>query len=528
MRNSYFAILVLLMACAQVRPPSGGPKDEVPPAILATDPPNYSLHFQEREITIQFDELVRLNNINDQLIVSPRLEEDPDVSIKRGSVLQLKLPDSLSANTTYTLNFGNSVEDITEGNKALDLNYVFSTGPYLDSMIVFGALTNAYTSLPEENALIMLYDSASDPNPRVDPPLYFTRTNELGFFQLHHLRNTAYFIFALEDLNFNYLYDLPNERLAFLQGTIQPQVADSNAMPTLMRMFQEKPTEQFIAKYEIGPLGKVMLELALPTDSLRLEGLPANAYRTEISLNSDTCIYWMTDTAGLDGVELRFFDGVLALDTISIERPPTDAKNVRLLVRNNIRGDFGPTQRLILEANRPIEQWKHEQMQLLADSDTVAFQIVPLDNIHRHFLVDFERGQALRHTFSMLPGAFKDIYGMVVDSTTIRLGTEEPDHYGVVVLAFEHKSVEETLILQLENERGGLVAENIAHDGLELRYEHLPPGKYKLRCIYDSNGNGQWDTGKYEKGTLPETVIYYSDEIIVRSGWEMELRWSVR
>lgn len=519
------------MQCAQVRGPGGGPKDVAPPQIVATTPLNYTLDFSAKEVVIEFDEYVRLNNVSDQLIVSPRLPEDPDVSVKKGHILKIELPDSLMPNTTYTMNFGNSVEDITEGNKASDLNFVFSTGSYLDSLVVYGTLKNAYSMAPEKGMLVMLYDANTDPNPRVDPPLYFTRTNAQGAFQLHNLRNTEYMIFALEDLNFNYLYDLPNERIAFFPANIEAQQADSTAVPTELRMFEEASTEQFIDKFEFGPFGKLFIHTNLPVDSLgfHVDGkrIAQSSILREDFQKKDTVIFWLKDTVDVDGIDLFFFDGHLAMDTIAIDRPPVSKKNRKLRVRPTISGDFGPKDQLILESTRPIAELDTAQMLLVADEDTLPFKLIPQDEVKRRFLVEMERPDARRFSFTMMHGSFEDIYGQRNDSSTYVLGSRDADYYGTIEFKLQHGGSDHQMLLQLETERGELVSQDIITGAFEKQYAHLYPGDHKFRLIHDLNNNGQWDTGNFSDGILAEPVMYYSEKITVRSGWRLELEWVI-
>ena len=129
--------LFIFYRCAVVVPPSGGPKDTTPPKMEVATPSNYSTNFNAKSIEISFDEFVKPNNVSEQLIVTPSLKEKPDVKVKgKGIVIDFK--DTLKANTTYTFNFGDAIQDITEGNKAGGLKYVFSTGSFIDSSFITG------------------------------------------------------------------------------------------------------------------------------------------------------------------------------------------------------------------------------------------------------------------------------------------------------------------------------------------------------------------------------------------------------
>lgn len=207
-------------ACAQQGSPAGGPRDEEPPMILESDPPNYSIHFEARKIRITFDEYIVIDNVNQELIVSPPMEEKPEVKLKKKSLI-IEFEEDLKANTTYTFNFGSAIKDLHEGNVLLNFEYVFSTGDVLDSLSVRGTLKYAHDlSVPEEPISIMLYNDLRDSVPLTDIPLYVGRSDDSGVFSVNNLRADVYKVFALKDGNNNFLFDLPTEEIAFLDTSL--------------------------------------------------------------------------------------------------------------------------------------------------------------------------------------------------------------------------------------------------------------------------------------------------------------------
>lgn len=206
--------------------PSGGPKDEDPPRVLDSKPANRSVNFKGKTIEITFDEFVKLSNIQKEVLISPPLKKAPEYRL-RGKTLQIRLAETLEAKTTYTIFFGEAIVDLTESNPLSNYSFVFSTGTVLDSMSIEGILNNAFDLTVPEDAFVMLYDRAPDtimPDslPYLLRPLYVGRTDKEGHFRLANLRDTAYKIFALIDMNSNFLYDMPGERIAFLDSLIMP------------------------------------------------------------------------------------------------------------------------------------------------------------------------------------------------------------------------------------------------------------------------------------------------------------------
>lgn len=217
-------VLVILFAvswsCAQQGSPTGGPRDEDPPFVLESTPPNYSTGFEARKIQITFDEYIVLDNVNQELVVSPPLEKKPKVRLK-GKTLLIEFEEDLKDSTTYTLNFGSAIKDLHEGNKLLNFEYVFSTGDVLDSLSLRGTLKYAENlTVPKDPITILLYEDLRDSVPLLDIPLYVGRSNDSGVFSVNNLKADTFKVFALKDGNYNLLFDLPTEEIAFLDSNL--------------------------------------------------------------------------------------------------------------------------------------------------------------------------------------------------------------------------------------------------------------------------------------------------------------------
>jgi hypothetical protein len=208
--------------CANIIPPTGGPRDTIPPVVLNSSPQNFSTRVAGKEIRIEFDEFIELRNINQQFIITPPQRERPEFRV-RGRNLFIDLNTDLIANTTYTLNFGNAIVDLNEGNPLANYEFVFSTGDVIDSLSYSGIVLDAYTNQPVEGAVVMLYDQLQDSIPYLQMPLYAIRTGKDGRFRMNNLRSDTFKVFALKDENNNYLYDRPGEEaIAFLENYISP------------------------------------------------------------------------------------------------------------------------------------------------------------------------------------------------------------------------------------------------------------------------------------------------------------------
>jgi len=200
MKNwSVFLYLLLAVSCAIESVPSGGDKDTTPPEVVETTPPNFTKNFDYSEIVIEFDEYVQLKGFSQQFSISPPLEGKIDHQLK-GKKLTLTLDDTLAKNTTYTLSFGNSIVDITEGNAQTTYKYVFSTGDIIDSLAIQGHVHNALRGNPVEGVLAMLYPKGmEDSAAYLSKPLYYTTTLEDGFFRIDHIAHADYNLIIVDD-----------------------------------------------------------------------------------------------------------------------------------------------------------------------------------------------------------------------------------------------------------------------------------------------------------------------------------------
>ncbi len=169
------------------------------------------------------------------------MENAPEILVK-GKKLIIKLKSELTSNTTYSLNFGNAISDITENNVFPNYKYVFSTGDYIDSLSYAGSVINAFDRTPKENIYVLLYDLFQDSIPLKELPRYVALTNKKGEFSITNIANGDYKLFAINDINSNYLFDLPNEEIGFNSDKISIQKSDSNQ---IVYLFEEEKELQF-------------------------------------------------------------------------------------------------------------------------------------------------------------------------------------------------------------------------------------------------------------------------------------------
>lgn len=223
LRRPYILLLIccaLLGACANPGSgPDGGPYDETPPRVLAMTPRRGQTGVERtRRVTLLFDEAVKLDNAAEKVVVSPPQAETPDIQAN-GRRITVELQDTLRPGTTYTIDFGDAIQDATEGNPFGDFTYYFSTGETVDTMEVAGYVLLAQNLEPQKGYLVGLYSGTADSLFRTKPLERVARTDSRGRFSIKGVRDGTYRIFALKDMDGDFMWS-PGEALAFTPQTV--------------------------------------------------------------------------------------------------------------------------------------------------------------------------------------------------------------------------------------------------------------------------------------------------------------------
>ncbi len=225
-----YKLLVFTSGCAQIIPPTGGPKDTIPPVMTAAIPKDSTLRFTANKIVLTFNEYVQLERAEEQLIVSPVPKVSPVVEAKLKEVI-IRIKDTLEENTTYSINFGRSLKDLNEGNPAKQFTYIFSTGSYIDSSTLSGKVLIAQTDRADSTLIVMLYRNFEDSAVAKEKPRYFTRLDSAGRFKFQNIAPGKYQIFALKDQSGQKMYMRNSDMFAFYDSAIT--IGDDNIKPVL-------------------------------------------------------------------------------------------------------------------------------------------------------------------------------------------------------------------------------------------------------------------------------------------------------
>jgi len=537
-----FIALLLLASCANIVTPSGGSKDLTPPVVVKSSPENYSTRFDAAIVTITFDEFIQLQDLRNHLIISPPIEQAPDIRTKGKSVI-IKFKEAPIENTTYTINFGDAIRDITESNPIENFQYVFSTGDFLDSLSIKGKVENAFDLKTAKGMLVMLYycsstSSECDSLPYKELPNYFAKTNPSGAFKINNIKEGKYKIFALKDENRNYLYDLPNEQIAYLNNTIDP--ADSSEI--LLSLFEETKSKQQLKKAYAEQYGKLTFIFKEPTNNVRIRPLNFSSKKpweiVDYTKNKDTLHYWTT--LGIDTFVLAVSDNNPHLfqptfsDTVKIV-PVAKKENLKLSIKTNVNAakPFDIYKDLQLTFSHPISNYQFSKVTITERIDTIRvdtikYEVIYDDKALRRFQIKHPWEESGNYRLFITQGVFKDIFNLANDSLRIDFKIRSLKSYGNIKLQLSIPVPEHKYILQLLDNKENIIKEDIIKGTQEIIYKYLNPKKYKFKIIYDANDNGKWDTGNYIEKRQPEKVVYYPDQVNIRSNWDIVLEWELQ
>ena len=214
-------LLAIIYSCANIGSPNGGPYDETPPKFVSSNPIPNQVNYQGKNVEILFDELIQIEKPTENVIITPPQMELPIIrSSGKKAVIELK--DSLKPNTTYTIDFTNSIVDNNEKNVFENFSFAFSTGETIDSLEISGVLLNAENLEPMPGITIGLHNNLEDSAFVKVPFLRTSRTNDKGRFTIRNIAPGSYRVFALNDVNRDYKFDQPGEDIAFLDSLIVP------------------------------------------------------------------------------------------------------------------------------------------------------------------------------------------------------------------------------------------------------------------------------------------------------------------
>ena len=527
MKNLVYILfsLIILFGCAKRGTPTGGPKDSIPPILVNANPKLNSTNFDSEEIRLTFDEWIKLDKVQDQLIISPPLEKSSyEIKPLSGVTKKvfLKFLDSLAPETTYTINFGNSIQDNNENNPLTFFSYTFSTGETIDSLYVRGNTKDAFSQESDEFISLQLYRVDSlfkDSIIFQDKPTYISNTLDSTNYTFQNLKEGKYLIIALKDVDNNYFFDPFFDKIGFIDSLItlpRDSVIDLKLFKEETEIIWDKPHFINSEKIGFGYYGKLDL------DKIKIESnIPDSVNYVFIEeKETDTLNLWLSRNS-FDSLNFSLIE----TDTIKLTTVKFDRKRDSLIDSLNISSKTANVIHLKesfkISSNIPLNKIE-DSLITIRDIDSLIIPFTTtindrLDEIN----IDFEVSPSDDYSIFIKPRAIKDIRGTENDTLQFNVVSQTLEDYGNVFLDVITNN-ESKFILHLLDSNSNIIREfNNVNSNSTYTFDYIRPGKYTFRLIEDLNSNDIWDTGNYLKQIQPEPVYYFPSELDVRSNWDL-------
>ncbi|MCM1436915.1 MAG: Ig-like domain-containing protein [Prevotella sp.] len=584
------AVLISLYSCASIGNPSGGPRDEDPPRFVKSNPAPGSTNVSTGVINIDFNELVNVKDAFSNVTVSPPSVRTPRVSSNGSRRVTVTFQDTLLANTTYTIDFGNAIEDVNESNPLEGFTYTFSTGPELDSLRISGMVFDAATLEPVKQVLVGVHSILADSTFMSLPFEKVAKTDEMGRFVVRGLKPGPYRVFALQDMNNDFKWDNPEESIAFYPEIVVPQteqvtVADTiydlktmqidtvvNRMRTrflpndlLLSLFNINFKQQYpvtTSRPDSTKINLVFNAKSPVTPSL----IPINIspsddwYDLERSVTNDTLMFWLRDPEMIKADTLSFrldYTKVLrngdleaAVDTITLVKPvvkkpkaskkkdkkegETDIVKPELLSINvsapSMMDIYAP---VILETDQPLETFYSDAVHLEHLIDSV-WSTVPdfggvtlLDSLQiRKYAVKHPWEYGEQYRLRIDSLGVQSIYGLSNGPINQSFTIKKESDYSILNFSITGLNDSIPAFIELLSSSDSPLRRAPVMNG-NCTFKDVNPGTYYARLTIDSNGNGIFDTGNYDSQTQPEIVFYYPKKINLKKNWTIDQMWSL-
>ena len=550
--------MIFSHSCANTTtPPTGGPKDTIPPVITKMYPLSGAVNVptHKTKLVLEFNEYVVVKDPK-SLLLSPPLEKAPKFKL-HGKGVVVTFESDLDSNKTYTLDVTNAIGDNNEGNMFPGYTLVFSTGDRIDSMMVTGIVQDCNTLQPIKGAKVMIYKDHADSAIFLKRPDAAVKTDEWGYFCLRNIQDTVYRMYAIIDENNNNLYEAENEKVAFIDTLIAPLMKVNDSLPELQKydmkdtanclarkteyelnIFREKPTKQLIVNKErVGERTAYITFMApyAQIDSIWITGVPSDKLITQFNIIQDSLEIWVNDPKEQPDT---FFLNVKYMKTDTLGLLNSFTEEIRLvkpkkgLAAKTAKKDIkkeDTTCVFTLEAKpETVEQYgfvlefKYPIVEYAFDSLTFRYLNPKQQEFKGKYGVTQDslnlRKFVIRPDVAMLPGyeyflkiphrKFKDINGFYNDSTEVKVMLPNDDKLSLLSLVLSN--VNNKYIIDLLNEKRDKVLRSYVIDkDCTLPFPYLKAGKYSIRITEDLNRNGIVDTGNLLEHKQPEKVKFY-------------------
>jgi len=551
-----FCFIIIISSCAKISPLEGGYKDTLSPVLIYSNPKNHSINFKEKVFSFEFNEIIDASELSQKLIISPYLNNTPELKFKKNSLL-LTFDSSFKENTTYILNFADGVKDITEGNPAKNTKLVFSTGNKIDSSFVSGFVLDPLKNEFIDGALVVLYNKKDSLGLFNKKPLYFSFSNKDGSFLIENIKPGEYKMYSFIDENESFVAEAKNEAFGYVPNSL---TLDSFVSNINISLFKENPQKlKLDRKRERG----LVYELTYSKYIKRVNVYTKNFIN--YSLNDNNLLRFYKDSLKKDStfVVVEAFDSLQekTIDSLFVSFGK-ESKRVSKLshqLKTSNRNDLDDTLLLNFSFSKPINNklfsfsfyvdtifytgpyysksiWNKNKtknktkvylnqsaISLFVDSlinKAIADSLVyEKDSIYVFFKNYYKRLKKDRVFFVVPKGSVVSVEKDTLNKIEKNFLFKGKDFYGSVSGSISGLS--NNIIIQLVSEDLSRTYKNKKLNNI-FYFNKVEPGKYYIKIIKDNNKNNKWDYGSILKDVGSEEIIYYKEKIEVRSNWTIE------
>jgi hypothetical protein len=453
------AQLITPLGCANMIPPSGGPRDSLPPVLMSINPPDSTKNFAGKRIVFQFDEFVTVDNPRENLLVSPVPKIDPVVESRLRTVT-VTIKDTLQENVTYSIDFGNAIKDINEGNVFKDFKYVFTTGNHFDSLEITGNVIVAETGAVDSTLIVMLHSSFDDSAVIKDRPRYIAKLEQDGRFKFENLPPGRYAIYAMKDEGGQRRYLSKGQLFAFSDSIINTAASPP---PITLYAYVEEKVEQVAPSEATTPSRPGTRNRQGAVDRL---SFTTNTQNQQLDLLSNLELNFSAKIRDFDSTKLRFTNETY--ENLSGYHYIRDTGNKKITL---------------------VHRWV----------ENTAYNLI----IEKEFITDTAGRQLQRND-------------------TLSFRTKQAREYGEIRLRLLNLDITKNPVLQFVQGNDVKYAYPLTSRNFNARL--FQPGDYDLRILYDANKNGKFDPGEFFKNRRqPERVLPISRKLNVKANWMNEV-----
>jgi len=519
----FFTTLLIIQSCAQMASPPGGKKDTLAPKLVTSIPLNKSKNYKGKKLELTFNEYVNVKNLNQELLITPNIGTYQTRIRPNG--LSILLDSTLKDQTTYTFNFRNAIEDMSERNVGKNIKLVFSTSNAIDSLSITGKIKLVDQNKAYENVLVCLYPYNDTLRIDKSKPYYFTKTDTSGIYTLENLARGKYYMAAFIDGNNNLLYNSNKEPVDFMTESFF--FLDKNEIKNFYITLQNQDPLKIIKTTSTAKT--ILYEISRGIKELELENKKDLIYQIEGDKN------------------IRIYaKNIEPKDTLFISANITDSLNRKIniplkvkfreinkkekVVRTSLQVSFLPTQgkyvspedSLILNFPKPVVSWDSKRVQFKTEeNETITLPDEAYSwNKYSNKLTIKKSFLPYRDKFilNLEKGAFVSVENDSSDVQKQAYQFQDLEEYGSI----EGKVGENpsNYVVQLLNATNMQVLYE-QKTSQKFNFIHVEPGVYLIRVIEDTNRNGYKDIGNYLLKTKPENVFYLEGKVKLKANFQI-------